>query len=46
MPGDNVNDANSTVVKPVTPIAQYQCPKLKTTNYTVWAIQIMVYGRQ
>ncbi|GJR00746.1 zinc finger, CCHC-type containing protein [Tanacetum coccineum] len=23
-------------------MAQYQCPKLKTTNYTVWAIQIKV----
>ncbi|GJY79920.1 zinc finger, CCHC-type containing protein [Tanacetum coccineum] len=38
MAGD---DATNTV-KPVTPIAQYQCPKLKTTNYTVWAIQIKV----
>ncbi|GKD66947.1 zinc finger, CCHC-type containing protein [Tanacetum coccineum] len=33
---------NTTTPKPVTPIAQYQCPKLKTTNYTVWAIQIKV----
>ncbi|PWA38442.1 gag-pol polyprotein [Artemisia annua] len=32
----------SRSMKPVTPIAQYQCPKLKTTNYTVWAIQIKV----
>ncbi|GJV33971.1 zinc finger, CCHC-type containing protein [Tanacetum coccineum] len=38
MAGD---DATITV-KPVTPIAQYQCPKLKTTNYTVWTIQIKV----
>nr|GFA95897.1 zinc finger, CCHC-type [Tanacetum cinerariifolium]GFB21295.1 zinc finger, CCHC-type [Tanacetum cinerariifolium] len=29
-------------MKPITPIAQYQCPKLKNTNYTVWAIQIKV----
>ncbi|GJV60666.1 zinc finger, CCHC-type containing protein [Tanacetum coccineum] len=33
---------NTTTPKPITPIAQYQCPKLKTTNYTVWAIQIKV----
>ncbi|PWA64782.1 zinc finger, CCHC-type [Artemisia annua] len=41
MAGDDTSN-NNTVVKPVTPIAQYQCPKLKTTNYTVWAIQIKV----
>ncbi|GKC89315.1 zinc finger, CCHC-type containing protein [Tanacetum coccineum] len=33
---------NTDTSKPVTPIAQYQCPKLKNTNYTVWAIQIKV----
>ncbi|PWA94574.1 ribonuclease H-like domain, Reverse transcriptase, RNA-dependent DNA polymerase [Artemisia annua] len=41
MPGDNEGTSNN-VVKPITPFAQYQCPKLKTTNYTVWAIQIKV----
>nr|GEX45323.1 zinc finger, CCHC-type [Tanacetum cinerariifolium] len=35
-------DDTTNTLKPVTPIAQYQCPKLKTTNYTVWAIQIKV----
>ncbi|GJT74019.1 zinc finger, CCHC-type containing protein [Tanacetum coccineum] len=40
MSGDDTT--NTTTPKPVTPIAQYQCPKLKTTNYTVWAIQIKV----
>lgn len=39
---DDDTNNRSTIVKPVTPIAQYQCPKLKTTNHTVWAIQIMV----
>ncbi|GJT70102.1 zinc finger, CCHC-type containing protein [Tanacetum coccineum] len=34
--------STSAPQKPVTPIAQYQCPKLKSTNYTVWAIQIKV----
>ncbi|GJR48432.1 zinc finger, CCHC-type containing protein [Tanacetum coccineum] len=34
--------STSAPQKPVTPIAQYQCPKLKNTNYTVWAIQIKV----
>ncbi|PWA92889.1 zinc finger, CCHC-type [Artemisia annua] len=38
----NNNNNNTNTVKPVTPIAQYQCPKLKNTNYTVWAIQIKV----
>ncbi|GJT42791.1 zinc finger, CCHC-type containing protein [Tanacetum coccineum] len=41
MAGDDTT-STSTPLKPVTPIAQYQCPKLKTTNYTVWAIQIKV----
>ncbi|GKA94427.1 zinc finger, CCHC-type containing protein, partial [Tanacetum coccineum] len=41
MVGDDTTNT-STPLKPVTPIAQYQCPKLKTTNYTVWAIQIKV----
>nr|GEV96582.1 zinc finger, CCHC-type [Tanacetum cinerariifolium] len=36
------SDNTSNTMKPITPIAQYQCPKLKTTNYTVWAIQIKV----
>ena len=41
MAGDD--SSNSTnAPKPVTPIAQYQCPKLKNTNYTVWTIQIKV----
>ncbi|GKA09506.1 zinc finger, CCHC-type containing protein [Tanacetum coccineum] len=35
-------DDTTNTLKPITPIAQYQCPKLKTTNYTVWAIQIKV----
>ena len=39
---DNNNNSTNNVLKPITPIAQYQCPKLKTTNYTVWAIQIKV----
>jgi len=30
------------VHKPVAPISHYQCPVLKPTNYTVWAIQIKV----
>ena len=38
--GDDTN--TTTTLKPLTPIAQYQCPKLKNTNYTVWAIQIKV----
>nr|GFA05438.1 zinc finger, CCHC-type [Tanacetum cinerariifolium] len=33
---------DTSTPKPVTPIAHYQCPKLKSTNYTVWAIQIKV----
>ncbi|GJU17372.1 zinc finger, CCHC-type containing protein [Tanacetum coccineum] len=41
MAGDDTTNT-MTPLKPVTPIAQYQCPKLKTTNYTVWAIQIKV----
>ncbi|GJU32703.1 hypothetical protein Tco_1176292 [Tanacetum coccineum] len=41
MAGDDTTNT-TTPLKPVTPIAQYQCPKLKTTNYTVWAIQIKV----
>ncbi|GJS76888.1 hypothetical protein Tco_0726769 [Tanacetum coccineum] len=41
MAGDDTT-STSTPLKPITPIAQYQCPKLKTTNYTVWAIQIKV----
>nr|GEV09259.1 zinc finger, CCHC-type [Tanacetum cinerariifolium] len=41
MAGDDTT-STSTPQKPVTPIAQYQCPKLKNTNYTVWAIQIKV----
>ncbi|GKD44936.1 zinc finger, CCHC-type containing protein [Tanacetum coccineum] len=41
MAGDDTT-STSTPPKPVTPIAQYQCPKLKNTNYTVWAIQIKV----
>ena len=41
MAGDDTTNT-STTLKPVTPIAQYQCPKLKNTNYTVWAIQIKV----
>ncbi|GJY49669.1 zinc finger, CCHC-type containing protein [Tanacetum coccineum] len=40
MAGDDT--ASTSAPKPVTPIAQYQCPKLKNTNYTVWAIQIKV----
>nr|GEV35251.1 zinc finger, CCHC-type [Tanacetum cinerariifolium] len=36
------NDNTSNIMKPITPIAQYLCPKLKNTNYTVWAIQIKV----
>ena len=43
MAGDeDVSTSNNNIVKPVTPIAQYQCPKLKNTNYTVWAIQVKV----
>ena len=38
MAGDDASTSNAT--KTVIPIAQYQCPKLKNTNYTVWAIQI------
>ncbi|GJV97076.1 zinc finger, CCHC-type containing protein [Tanacetum coccineum] len=41
MAGDDTT-STSTPLKPVTTIAQYKCPKLKTTNYTVWAIQIKV----
>nr|GFC00548.1 zinc finger, CCHC-type [Tanacetum cinerariifolium] len=41
MDGDDTTNT-STPLKPVTQIAQYQCPKLKTTNYTIWAIQIKV----
>ncbi|GJR08977.1 zinc finger, CCHC-type containing protein [Tanacetum coccineum] len=41
MAGDDTTNT-TTPLKPITPIAQYQCPKLKTTNYTVWAIQIKV----
>ncbi|GJT89234.1 zinc finger, CCHC-type containing protein [Tanacetum coccineum] len=41
MSGDDTTNT-TTPLRPVTPIAQYQCPKLKTTNYTVWAIQIKV----
>ncbi|GKA23814.1 zinc finger, CCHC-type containing protein [Tanacetum coccineum] len=33
---------NTTTPKTEAPMAHYQCPKLKTTNYTVWAIQIKV----
>nr|GEZ23480.1 zinc finger, CCHC-type [Tanacetum cinerariifolium] len=40
MAGDDTNTSNT--IKPVTTIAQYQCPKLKNTNYIVWAIQIKV----
>ncbi|GJY99913.1 zinc finger, CCHC-type containing protein [Tanacetum coccineum] len=40
MAGDDTTSTSTP--KPVTPIAQYQCPKLKNTNYTVWAIQIKV----
>ncbi|PWA86893.1 copia protein [Artemisia annua] len=42
MAGDDTTNNNNTsnTVKHITPIAQYQCPKLKNTNYTVWAIQI------
>nr|GEZ36040.1 zinc finger, CCHC-type [Tanacetum cinerariifolium] len=36
------SDNTSNTMKPITPITQYQCPKLKNTNYTVWAIQIKV----
>ena len=42
MAGDDESTSNNNIVKPVTPIAQYQCPTLKNTNYTVWAIQIKV----
>nr|GEY88501.1 zinc finger, CCHC-type [Tanacetum cinerariifolium] len=35
-------DDTTNTLKPVTPIAQYECPKLKATNYTVWVIQIKV----
>ena len=41
MVGDDTTNTSNTV-KPITPIAQYQCPKLKNTSYTVWAIQIKV----
>nr|GEV08591.1 ribonuclease H-like domain, reverse transcriptase, RNA-dependent DNA polymerase [Tanacetum cinerariifolium] len=41
MAGDDTTNT-TTPLKSVTPTAQYQCPKLKTTNYTVWAIQIKV----
>lgn len=41
MAGDDTSTTNN-VLKPVTPIAQCQCPKLKTTNYTVWAMQFKV----
>nr|GEZ93422.1 zinc finger, CCHC-type [Tanacetum cinerariifolium] len=44
MTGEDVvfsNNASNTM-KPITPMAQYQCPKLKNTNYTVWATQIKV----
>nr|GEW56961.1 zinc finger, CCHC-type [Tanacetum cinerariifolium] len=40
MPADDLGDTSTP--KPVTPIAHYQCPKLKSTNYTVWAIQLKV----
>nr|GEZ12421.1 zinc finger, CCHC-type [Tanacetum cinerariifolium] len=38
----NEDATNTSTPKTETPITQYQCPKLKTTNYTVWAIQIKV----
>ncbi|GJS03669.1 zinc finger, CCHC-type containing protein [Tanacetum coccineum] len=39
-----IEDLNSALItqKPVAPITHYQCPTLKLTNYTVWAIQIKV----
>ncbi|GJZ61361.1 zinc finger, CCHC-type containing protein [Tanacetum coccineum] len=39
-----IEDLNSALItqKPVAPITHYQCPTLKSTNYTVWAIQIKV----
>nr|GEW68349.1 zinc finger, CCHC-type [Tanacetum cinerariifolium] len=40
MPADDLGDTST--LKPVTPIVHYQCPKLKSINYTVWAIQIKV----
>nr|XP_043633293.1 uncharacterized protein LOC122604464 [Erigeron canadensis] len=41
MSGENPNGALVTQ-KPAVPISHYQCPVLKETNYTVWAIQIKV----
>ncbi|GJQ93189.1 ribonuclease H-like domain, reverse transcriptase, RNA-dependent DNA polymerase [Tanacetum coccineum] len=41
MSGEDLSSALITP-KPVTPITHYQCPTLKLTNYTVWAIQIKV----
>nr|GFC77618.1 zinc finger, CCHC-type [Tanacetum cinerariifolium] len=38
----NEDTTNTTTPKTEMPMAQYQCPKLKTTNYTVWVIQIKV----
>ncbi|GKA08956.1 hypothetical protein Tco_0688287 [Tanacetum coccineum] len=39
-----IEDLNSALKhkKPVAPITHYQCPTLKLTNYTVWAIQTKV----
>ncbi|GKC33716.1 hypothetical protein Tco_1046100 [Tanacetum coccineum] len=39
-----IEDLNSALItqKPVAPITHYQCPTLKLTNYTVWAIQTKV----
>nr|GEX12280.1 zinc finger, CCHC-type [Tanacetum cinerariifolium] len=44
MAGEDATNSNnaSNTMKPITPMAQYQCPKLKTINYTVWEIQIKV----
>ncbi|GJU79055.1 zinc finger, CCHC-type containing protein [Tanacetum coccineum] len=38
----NEDTTSTSTPKTEAPMAQYQCPKLKTTNYTVWAIQIKV----
>nr|GFA41922.1 zinc finger, CCHC-type [Tanacetum cinerariifolium] len=44
MAGEDATNSNnaSNTMKPITPMAQYECPKLKNTNYTIWAIQIKV----
>ena len=40
----SAEDLSSALLPPklVTPIAHYQCPKLKLKNYSIWAIQVKV----